>query len=439
MSTNIKYTVKKLDNGARIVFVPKKSNVVTMGFFVDAGSKNETSENNGVSHYLEHVLFKSTANRTPVQLFTELESAGITYNAVTTEKHTYYYLSGSTDNTLKMLDILLDIYLNPLFIKKEVNTERRVIIEEMRMYADMNFMKLFYMCINKLYKGTYIEKPIIGKEEIIDDMKIKDLIAFYNALYIPSNTVFVFVGGFNPKIVYNNLKNVFEGIKFAEKVDPKYLEYQNQIPYLNDNMVKQTEPYISIKLNEFMRQTYTLIAFPLWNLYEDKNVEINMLTHLLSTGFSSRLMNRLREENGITYNLSVYPIVYNGSALFVISLVMNPVFYSLGIKITFEELERLKEELITKDEIARIKNYTHDNLMLYGQHSIMTYLGTGLLDDPNFVPKIDEEIEHLKSLKRGAIRNLAKKIFVKNKVNIFTYGNINLTDKEYAKLLKNFN
>src|SRR5439155_15146655 len=140
----MKYTKKILDNGITIVLAPMKTtNIITAGFFLKVGAINETDQNNGIAHFLEHMMFKGTEHRTSTEIFRQLDVIGAEYNAATTMENTYYYIYGNSDDTKKILDVMLDIYINPVFNTSEINKEKKVIIEEMRMRYDRPTMKLY--------------------------------------------------------------------------------------------------------------------------------------------------------------------------------------------------------------------------------------------------------------------------------------------------------
>ena len=170
----MKVIQKILDNGLNIILIPQENTkLITMGFFVNAGSRNENENNSGVAHFLEHMMFKGTTNRTSTQMFTELDTMGAVYNAATGDQYTFYYIYGNSSDTKKMLDILLDIYINPKFEDKEINKEKKVIIEEMRMRYDASLMKLYSVLHKKFFKDTSLEREVIGTFETVMDSQKK--------------------------------------------------------------------------------------------------------------------------------------------------------------------------------------------------------------------------------------------------------------------------
>jgi predicted Zn-dependent peptidase len=366
-------------------------------------------------------------------MFNEFDTMGAVYNAATTAQHTYYYVYGNADDTKKLLDIMLDIYINPVFNVKEINKERKVIIEEMRMRSDSPLMKLYSALHKKMFVGTSLARDIIGTEETVNSLKKKDFITFRKSLYKPDNTVFVIAGNFNPVPIY---KMIERALKPVENTGPYPITYYDEKPMIIKNMEDQEEPYVYIKKNTLFQQVYIILAFPLYDLYKDQYREIDLISQLLSAGFSSRLYKALREDKGITYSSSAYPITYADCGMFIIQMVMNPAELVTGLKILMKVLKKTKDELITKEELKKIVNYTKNEAIFSMTKStdILVYYGLNFLYNKNFKPDVKEDFEDLKKVTRVQIQKTAKEIFVRDKINLYIYGNVEETDFNFLDL-----
>lgn len=428
----IKYTKKILDNDMCIVMAPRENTrIISVGFFINAGSRNETDENNGVAHFLEHMMFKGTKNRNAEKLLDELDTMGSQYNAATTMQFTYYYAYSNSDDMKKLLDIMLDIYLNTIFDNNELNKERKVIVEEKRMREDYPFAKLYTKMHQQMFKGTSLAREIIGNDATIDSLKKKDLEKFRNAMYIPRNTVFVICGNFSPAPVFNILKKILNPLPNKPIADTMKYDYEKSI--ILKRMQSQSAPYIYVKKSSSFQQTYVILSFPMYDLYDSKDSEIDLLTQLLSSGFSSRLSKALRENEGITYASAAYPIVYSDCGLFLIQMTISPTELVKGIKIVLKELKKLKEEPMTKEEMIKIVKTT-ENESIYAlekPNEILMYLGLTFAADRNADPDVEKELRDLKNTKRTDIQKVAQQIFIKTKLNLFIYGNISQTDYSF--------
>lgn len=422
---------KILDNDMNVIMVPlKNTKIIAMGFFIKAGSRNETDENSGVAHFLEHMMFKGTVDRTPEKLFDELDTLGTVYNAATTTQYTYYYIYGNSDDTKKILDIMLDIYINPDFNTREINKERKVIIEEMRMTSDSPLMKLYSTMHEKIFSGTSLARDVIGNLETVSNLKKSDFVNFRSALYKPENTVFAIAGNFSPKPVFDLVRKFLNPIENSDKNPVTYFHEKTTI---FKNMANQKEPYVYIKQNKTVQQVYVLMAFPIYDLYSYKYKEIDLLSQLLSAGFSSRLRHALREKNGITYTSSSYPIVYSDCGLFIIQMVVSPQELIKGLKIILRELRRTKEELIPQSEMKKIINVTKNETLysLARPIDILTYFGLNFLINREFDFNLEKELGSIKRVKSEQIKKVAQEIFVRNKINLFMYGNIDETNFDF--------
>jgi zinc protease len=430
----MKYIKKILENGLCIIMVPTKiTNIITIGFFIKAGSRNETDENNGIAHFLEHMMFKGTKNRTAEKLFNELDTLGAEYNAATTTQHTYYYVYGNYEDTKHLLDIMLDIYINAQFETNEINKERKVIIEEMRMRNDSPLINLYSVVHQKMFQGTSLSRNVIGHMDTIKNFKKKDLQNFRSALYKPENTIFVITGNFVPQPIFRMIDSALSPLK---NTSDAAITYFNEKPIILKNMQNQNKPYIYIKNSSSVQQVYVLFVFPMYDLYNYKNREIDLLTQLLTAGFSSRLNKALRENNGITYMSAAYSIVYTDCGLYIVQMVLNPNELVKGLKIVLKELKKTKEELMTKDEMKKIINVTKNETLysLTKPTELLTYFGINFLSNREYKPDIDAEFEKIKKITRAQVQKVAKEIFQKEKINLFIYGNTEEFDFNFIKL-----
>lgn len=426
----MKFIKKILKNDMCIILVPvKNTNIVTMGFFVRAGSRNETEKNNGIAHFLEHMMFKGTKKRDAMILFNDLDTLGAEYNAVTSAEHTYYYIYGNKDNVKQLLDIISDLYINPIFDIKEINKEKKVVIEEMRLRSDEPFSKIYTKIHKKIFNGTSLEREIIGNVNTINTLKKNTCVHFRSSLYKPENTIFVVVGNFDPPIVYNNIEKKFNQLDNCQQSPVIYFGEKDIII---KNMKNQSKPYVHIQKNFDLQQIYIVLAFPMYDLYSYESYKIDLLCNLLSAGFSSRLFNELRENNGITYTLKTYPLSYSDSGLFIIEMILNPPQLSKGLKITLRELKKIKNELITKSEMEKIINITNNKniYLMEDQMNILQYFGVNFLFNRNF--KSDIGIN--KKITRKQLQLIANEIFVYNKINLFLYGKIVDANIDYLDL-----
>jgi predicted Zn-dependent peptidase len=252
-------------------------------------------------------------------------------------------------------------------------------------------------------------------------------------LYKPENTIFVVTGNFSPEPIY---KIVEKTLGPLENSSDSAITYFNEKPIIFKNIGEQKEPYVYIKKNTHYQQVYVIFAFPIYDLYSYQSNEIDLLTQLLSAGFSSRLNKALRENKGITYVSTAYPIVYSDCGLFLVEMVLNPSELIKGLKIVLKELKKIKNEPMTSQEMIKIINVTKNETIytLVKPIDMLTYFGINFLLSRDFKPNIEKDFNDLKKVTRSQVQKVAKEIFVWEKINLFMYGNIEETDFNFLNL-----
>lgn len=433
---------KILSNNLQTIFIPdSKRDTVAMGFFVATGARNEFDESqNGISHFLEHMMFKGTTNRDLNKLLSDIDKYTINYNAVTTFQHTYYYLQGLKIYTKQMMDILFDIFLNTLITTSDTNSERKVIMEESHLRNDSPFSKLYQEIHKKIFAGTTLANKIIGTENSLSNIKAKDIIDYKNKYYVPENMIFIMTGNFNYKLIF---PSVIRSLSKLENVNMNELKLynknmkQNEIDIITKNMELQDKPYIYKKKNKYLNQVYVMLCFPLYDLYDKYNYEIQVISNLLTSGLSSRLNFSLRENNGITYNSQAYPIVYTKTSIFVIQFALNPKYLDRGIKIILKQLRSLKKELISDEELKKIKNMIISSAKTERTDPIDNLINYGInyLYDRDYKSDNGNFIKNIKNIRRNTVNKVACDFFLINKLNVFIYGNYDtIDDKLFEKI-----
>ncbi|MEK7512936.1 MAG: pitrilysin family protein, partial [Patescibacteria group bacterium] len=188
-----------LPNGTRIILVPQAGSVATtVAVLVEAGSKYETKEINGLSHFLEHMCFKGTTKRPrPLDIASELDGLGATYNAFTSQEYTSYFAKVKNDEFRRVLDIVTDLYLHPTFNAEEIEKEKGVIVEEINMYEDLPQRKVGELFMELVYGDQPAGWSIAGLKEVVRRLTRDDFIQYRAAHYLPQATIVVVAGGFD--------------------------------------------------------------------------------------------------------------------------------------------------------------------------------------------------------------------------------------------------
>ncbi|MEK7572305.1 MAG: pitrilysin family protein [Patescibacteria group bacterium] len=421
----MKYIKKVLKNGLRVVIVPMKDNpTVTVLVLVEAGSKFETKEINGLSHFLEHMYFKGTTKRPKaIDISKELDSIGSQYNAFTAQEYTGYYAKSDEKHFKKIFDIVSDIYLNSTFPESEMQKEKGVIIEEINMYEDLPNRHVQDLMMELLYGDQPAGWNIAGEKKNILKMKRDDFIKYKKMHYLPESTVVIVSGKVAEKMVMQEINKIFGKISRGQK-SPK---------------VKVTESQDKPKvLTKFKKtdQTHFVLGVRTYDLFDKKNVLLSILSGILGGGMSSRLFQKLREEMGVGYYVRAYNDAYTDHGFFQISAGVDNKRINEVIKAVLEECKILKENLVTEEELNKVKEYLIGNMKLSLESSddiANFYGGQELLKHE--IKSAEEKADEIRKVTAEQIKMLANNIFKNKKLNLALIGPFK-EKTQFLKILK---
>lgn len=406
------YSKKTLNNGLRIITAPSKdAQSATFLIMADTGSKFESKEENGLAHFIEHVLFKGTKKRpSSFHITQELDSIGCHYNAFTSQEYTGYYAKTAPEFFDTAIDVISDLYLNPLFDAAEIEKEKGVIIEEIRMYKDMPQRHVQDVFMNLLYGDTPAGRTIIGPEETIRSFTRDHFVSYFEKKYSPASTIVTITGNFDEAKVLEKIQSLFEPIPHKEKAVKE--------PVIEN----QTAPGLSI-FNKDTDQTHLVLGFRSYGIDSLENVKLRVLAGILSAGMSSRLFMKLREEMGACYYVSAANDTYTDHGIFQIVAGVDTKRTSEVISVLLGECKKLKETLVSDEELERTKNNIigSASLSLEGSDSQADFLATQEV----LKGKIEtlEEIEvKIKSVTKEELQKIAQAIFVEKNINLAVEG-----------------
>jgi len=402
-----------LENGLRIILAPKEDSFsTTVLVLVGAGSDYEIKEINGVSHFLEHLCFKGTKKRpTSLDISSELDHLGAVYNAFTSNEITGYFAKALPQHFEKILEIVSDLYLNPIFDPKEIEKERGVIIEEINMYEDLPMQKAQELFAKLLYKDQSAGQFVAGTKENIKNLKRDDILNYRNQHYLAKAVVVVAAGkiGDENKIIELVKKN-FENTKQGKK----------EIKTPTQDI--QEKPEILVKEKK-LDQTHLVLGVRAYNLFDKRRFVLELLSDILGGGMSSRLFQKLREQLGACYyvNSSANNFIDHGY-LAISSGVDNNRVEEI-IKVILEELDRIKNEEIKEAELQTAKNHLIGNLFLglESSNELAGFYGSQeILKEEILTP--EEIAKNIQAVSEKNIQEVAQDVFQNNKLNLALIG-----------------
>jgi predicted Zn-dependent peptidase len=421
----MKFTKKVLSNGLRLITVPMKDNpTVTVLVLVETGSKYEDKKVNGISHFLEHMCFKGTIRRPKgVDISKELDSMGSQYNAFTSQEYTGYYAKGDAKHFKKIVDIVTDIYLNSTFPETEIEKEKGVIIEEINMYEDMPSRHVQDLMMKLLYGDQPAGWNIAGEKKNILGMVREDFVKYHKEHYVPNATTLVVAGQVKETEVIKEVEKIFGQIKKAKKSTKlKVVE-------------TQTKPEILVKHKE-TDQTHFVLGVRTYDLFNKNNAILSVLSGVLGAGMSSRLFTKLREEMGVGYYVRAYNDVYTDHGFLQISAGVDNKRINEVIEAVLGECKKLKNELVSVEELEKVKQCLIGNMKLSLESSddIANFYGSQELLKKQ-IKTSEEKAEQVRRITAKQIQDMARKIFTDDKLNLALIGPFK-DKKQFVKILK---
>ncbi len=422
----MKYKKTVLKNGMRIITVPLKDSQSAIGMvLVETGSDYEPKEQNGLSHFLEHMVFKETINRTGKQIKIEMDSMGASANAFTSNEFTGYYAKASKEKISKIIEFVSDLYLNPTFPQKDIDIERGVIVEEINMYEDLPQHTVVDLWQELLYPNSPAGRVTIGPKENILSFTREDFVNYHKKHYTPSKTVCVVAGGIDEKKVINQIKKIFEPIN------------NNSYSKRSKTKFSQNSPQVLIK-NKKTDQAHLIIGFRSFKQSDKNNYPLKVAATILGQGFSSRLFTKMRDELGMCYYTKAGIDSYTDRGSFIVRAGVTVSRMHESINVIIDEFKKIRSEKIPDDELQKAKDFIIGNFSigLETSEDVADYFGfQELLREEILNPK--DYVAKIKSVTNKDIQKVLKQIMKPKNLNLTIIGPFVESDKEsFEKLLK---
>ncbi|OGN11891.1 MAG: hypothetical protein A3C71_00110 [Candidatus Yanofskybacteria bacterium RIFCSPHIGHO2_02_FULL_43_15c] len=413
-------------NGLRLIIIPMEhTKAATVLVMVGTGSRYETKDINGISHFLEHMMFKGTEKRPGyLDISQELDSIGAEYNAFTSKEYTGYYAKAGVENFDLILEVVSDIFLNSKFDLEEIEKERGVIIQEINMNFD-NPMRH----IGDLYEGlVYGDQPlgwnIAGTKEIILAMKPEKIREYFNTHYFDKNTVVAVAGNIDPEKVKAQIDRHFTHIRRQSLLKPLPVSIQ------------QEKPGLKI-LNKKTDQAHIVMGVRGYDMFHPKKEVLKLMAVILGAGMSSRLFVEVREKRGLAYYVSADSDSYLDAGDFSTFAGLEKTKLHSALEVILEELRKFKKEKVTDKELKKAKDYMKGKMAISFEASddLASYYATQeLLKREIFTP--EERFEKLNAVTTEDIWEAANDIFKDEKLNLAIIGPVEENDSSIRSLLK---
>jgi len=401
----------KTDTGIEVIFDKLESiSTCSVGVFVKTGSRDESDTEEGISHVLEHMIFKGTPTRSYFEISEEIDYLGANVNAHTTKEETVFYINALTQFLGKSMDILFDIVTNSTIDEKELEKEKDVIVEEIKMYKDspddLVFETNYADCINGQYG-----KPIIGTEESVKGFTAEEIRKYYRERYTKDNILIVVSGNFDKDEIIQKINEYFG--KLADtKVDRR-----EKIDF-SFNAGKKT-------VSKDINQVNICISHKSEDYNSEKKVYTDILSNIIGGSMSSRLFQEIREKNGLAYSVYTYNQYYLSGGLTSTYIGTNLESYEKAIEITLLEFKKLRENGVTEDELQKSKNkyISRISFAMENPRSRMGILGNYYIRK-NEILDTEKLKDEVNAVRLEDVNNFARTKYLEE--NITVLGNINV-------------
>ena len=413
----------ELDNGLTLVtnHMPNMESMA-IGIWIRAGSRNEDEKNSGISHFLEHMLFKGTPSRSCRKLKEEIEGRGGSLNGFTSEEVSCFLAKASYKHTDIALEVLSDMVLNATIDQTELERERGVIIEEIKMYQDLPNHHVHDLLAEIMWPGNSLGLPIAGSVDSVSSILRKDIAGYRDSNYIPGNIVVVLCGNVDHGAVESSVKKIFN--RPSAKGANTVAGFSNA----------QLKPRIRV-LEKDTEQAHLAIGLHSFGKNHKDRFALGLLHIILGANMSSRLFENIREKKGLAYEIGAEVKKYNETGAFIIHAGTEHRKAKEAIRCILEELKEIKESPVTPGELKRAKEFFKVQLLMALEETLdhMLWLGD-YVTSFNKLPDREEIIRKIEAVTQDDIRRVSQGIFNNSGLNVAMIGA--LDDRERKEIEK---
>ncbi len=412
-----------LENGLKVVFeeIPYVRSIA-FGIWVKTGTRCERPEENGVSHFIEHLMFKGTKKRSAKNIAEEMDALGGQINAYTTKEYTCYYTRTLDKHFDNALDVLSDMLLNSKLDDDDIKRERKVIEEEIDMYLDAAEELVHDSIEEAVWRETSLGMPICGTKKSIaafDSNLIRD---YYTRTYRPQNSVIAVTGNFKKDEILEKLTGVFGA--------------WSKEGYVKTDFAKATYVPTVLSINKDVEQIHLCITFKAPERDSKYRYSLAVLNTLFGGGMSSRLFQKIREDEGLAYSIYSYTSAYSDTGIMTVYAATNRQKYEALIESVMKEIQRIKTEKIDDKVIAVTKEQIISNYIIGTENtaSRLSSNGGSMLLTGKVTP-MEEILDQMEKVNYDSVKEAIDYIFRAENISLSAVGNVKGID--FERLIEN--
>ena len=416
----------RLKNGVRVMLVPMQGvESVAVGVYVQAGSRYETPKINGISHFLEHMVFKGTKNYPTHTDTSRLEGLGAIQNAWTDVDATAYWCKIPADRWKEAMDLIKDLVLYPKIPEKDLEIERGVILEEINRRDDRPDEISVETMMELMYSPNALGMTTLGTPEVIKSLSRKDFLKYCLEQYVAERIVVVMAGKLDQKAaIKDQISRHFEGLKMKPG---KSFERIDQI---------QSKSKYKIYKKDLASQAHIQFGFPGITVADPRRFALTVLTTYLGQGLSSRLFTELREKQGLCYAVMADESRWIDTGLWSVYAGLAIDKLEEAILAIASEIKRLKEVRLTEAELSQSKEKIRGPLLFSAENpvNVMNHYAKQVLDRPDEILNYDQLVDRLMRVDISDVQRIAKELFTLEKLNLAVVGPVD--EERVQKLMR---
>lgn len=384
---------------------------VSVGIWLGTGSRQEQPERNGISHFIEHMVFKGTKTRTAEQIARSVDSIGGHLDAFTAKECVSFNAIVLDEQLETVFDVLSDLVLHPLFQQEEISRERSVILEEIKSEEDNPDYLLHELFTQNFWKGHALGKPILGTRETVGRLKQDVIREQFASIYRPNNMVISAAGH-------------LEHSRLVQLAEQRFHSLKKQEVHLPDSQ-PATHSRITLRNKKSLEQVYLCLGVPSYSLSHDGRYACYVLNTLLGGGMSSRLFQNIRERQGLAYSVFSDLVPYKDTGCLFVYAATSPETAVQVVHSIIQEFRKLKENAVDAEELRRAKDHLKGSLMLSLEStgSRMSSLARQYMNFGKFFT-LDEIIAKIEAVTAEDLMEIARKFFRTDDIALTVLGRL---------------
>jgi predicted Zn-dependent peptidase len=396
---------------------------VSMGVWIDSGSRDEPQALNGISHFVEHMVFKGTTSRSAQQFAREVDSIGGNLDAFTGKETICFNIKVLDEHLAPALDLLSDLVLHPTFTPEDIAREQGVIVEEIKMDEDSPDYLVHETFTQNFWKGDALGRPILGTVKTVASFTQQLVFDFYAGRFTPRNMVFSAAGNLDHDRFVAQVAEHFSGLA-ASSESP-----------LVKHAPPATHPHITLKRKKSLEQVQLCLGVPAPPVASPQRYAVYLLNSMLGGGMSSRLFQTIREDRGLAYSIYSETSPFRDTGAFSIYAGTSAEKALEVLKLTLAEIQRLKEDTVQEAELKRAKDQLKSNIVLglESSSSRMSNLARQEMYFGRFF-SVEEIVEQVEAISPCDVQSLAQALFRPEAIALTLLGNLGALNVDRAAL-----